>query len=366
MATSRCPVCLEDVEADAELECGHAFCASCAVEYVKSLVNEGKVSDQDLSCPETSCRHPFGDVLLRRLLISGPEGNLLYERLLDFQARRFIPEPGADEKLVACPTAGCSKALVPMDLVKACSEVCCPTCQRLFCAACSQASHVGTTCEAAELERMDPELRRLIAAQSWKRCPACRNLCERQSGCNFMTCPSEQCQSRVHFCYLCGVLLAAADHSAHFEGFEGALGKRGPFGSICANHREVDFSLPTQPPPPRLSVAAGNEEGGIVLRITWGAYSSQPPTIYYRLKLTVPGSEEVRHMSVQAYEPYHDLKRLPKYRRYQASVVPVNINGPGPSSEVSEVVYFHPRELQAADAAADAAAAPRSKRWTIR
>lgn len=340
------------------------MCCDCAVEYVKDLVNEGRVSASDLACPDPGCRRVLEDELLRRLLASTQGGARLYERLLDFQARRFVPEPAEGEKLVTCPTPGCSKALVSTQLVASRSEVTCPACLRPFCAACEQPVHSGASCEAAEIDRMDPELRRLIAAQSWKRCPACRNLCERDSGCNFMTCPSEQCQGKVNFCYLCGELLTAADHSKHYEGFEGALGKKGPFGSICFNKRKVDFSLPTRPAPPRLSVAAGDDEGSIVLRITWGEHRSEPPTIYYRVKLVVPGSDEVRRLSAQAYEPHHDVKRLPKYRRYQASVVPVNINGAGPDSELSEVVHFHPRELQDQDHSQAPLAAPRNKRWT--
>lgn len=53
------------------------------------------------------------------------------------------------------------------------------------------------------------------------------------------------------------------------EGFEGAIGLRGPFGSVCMNKREPDMSLPSQPPPPTLSVVPG-EEGAIALRITFG------------------------------------------------------------------------------------------------
>eukprot|EP00408_Alexandrium_pacificum_P037447 CAMPEP_0171282976 /NCGR_PEP_ID=MMETSP0790-20130122/67199_1 /TAXON_ID=2925 /ORGANISM="Alexandrium catenella, Strain OF101" /LENGTH=44 /DNA_ID= /DNA_START= /DNA_END= /DNA_ORIENTATION= len=44
-----------------------------------------------------------------------------------------------------------------------------------------------------------------------------------------MTCPSDRCQRKTHFCYLCEELLTAADHAAHYEGFEGAVGRMGPF-----------------------------------------------------------------------------------------------------------------------------------------
>mmetsp|Transcript_66782 Transcript_66782/g.118202 ORF Transcript_66782/g.118202 Transcript_66782/m.118202 type:complete len:140 (-) Transcript_66782:10-429(-) len=138
----------------------------------------------------------------------------------------------------------------------------------------------------------------------------------------------------------------------------------GPFGSVCANKRELDLSLPSQPPAPRLSVVHGDEEGSIALRIRWGEHRSEPPTIYYRIRLLQPGSSEVRHLSAQAGEPYHDVQKgLPKYVRYQAIVVPVNVNGAGPASEASEVLHFHPRELEDRTAAVSV---PRNKRWTTK
>lgn len=121
-------------------------------------------------------------------------------------------------------------------------------------------------------------------------------------------------KGETYFCYLCGELLASSDHAAHYEGagtwqcrekvvmkclkkipndakslkrfetveidlcsgvlwflsgFEGAIGLRGPFGSVCMNKREPDSSLPSQPLPPRLSVVRGEEEGSIALRITF-------------------------------------------------------------------------------------------------
>ncbi|CAE8660928.1 unnamed protein product [Polarella glacialis] len=375
---SRCPICLEDVTVDADLPCGHSACAACIVQYVESLVNCGKVSDDDMACPLPSCRVPLGQATAERLLRNSaePGGGQLLERLLDFQARRFVPEPGDGERLVTCPTAGCMKVLVPTTLVEERSEVLCPGCSRHFCAGCETPTHPGTSCEAAELERMDPLLRQLISQQNWKRCPVCRNLCERGSGCNFMTCPSEQCKSQTFFCYLCGELLAAADHASHYEGFEGAVGLRGPFGSVCANKREQDLSWPTKPAPPRLSVVLGDEEGTIALRLTWGEHRSEPPTIYYKVRLLSPppgGSDEVKYLEIQAGEPHHDVQRRRiQYRRYQAVVVPVNVNGAGPASEPSEVVHFHPRELETLkerERTLDKAAAQRSekgKRWATK
>ncbi|CAE7538222.1 ARI10, partial [Symbiodinium sp. CCMP2456] len=333
----RCPICLDDVVGQARLSCEHMLCAECLLRYVESLVNQGKVAAEQLACPLPSCRTPIATNALAELLRLQPKGDDVYQRLLDFQAQRFEPEPGDDERLVNCPSPGCIKVLVPLSLVQERADVSCPQCSQRFCAACAQPAHAGS-CEDAEMQRMDPALRRLIAQQNWKRCPVCRHLCERESGCNFMTCPSEQCKGETYFCYLCGEILAASDHASHYEGFDGAIGLRGPFGSVCMNRREPDSSLPSQPPPPRLSaVVRGEEEGSIALRLTWADHRSEPPTIYYRIWLSVPGSKEVHHYSAAARGPYYDIpKGLPKYIRYQAAVAAVNVNGIGPASSKSE------------------------------
>eukprot|EP00913_Durusdinium_trenchii_P034042 g31865.t1 len=278
----RCPICLEELnEAPVQaLSCEHALCSECLLRYVESLVNHGRV------------------------------------------------EPGEGERLLNCPTPGCMKMLVPVALVQERANVNCPECRQSFCAACCQAAHGLESCEAAELQRTG-----LMMQQNWKRCPSCRHLCERESGCNFMTCPSEQCQGATHFCYLCEEPLLASDHASHYEGFDGAIGLRGPFGAVCRNRPTVDgeraASLPGKPAPPQLSV--------------------------------------VRRLSAQARQPYFDApKSLPKYIRYQATVVPVNVNGAGPSSEPSEVVHFHPRELRSTRYPAVSAVPAKSKRWTTR
>ena len=47
----------------------------------------------------------------------------LFQRLLDFQAQRFVPEPDDGERLLNCPTPGCVKMLVPVSLVEQKTDV---------------------------------------------------------------------------------------------------------------------------------------------------------------------------------------------------------------------------------------------------
>merc|ERR1711924_192902 len=133
-------------------------CSSCVFQYIESRVNSGEVQSADLSCPIPGCRQPFPDEFISDLLEFSESGLAVLERLLDFKARRFVPQVGSGDRLVTCPSAGCGQVLVPEEFVTELKEVVCPSCSRSFCAGCCSPAHPGLTCETAEEQRMDPEL----------------------------------------------------------------------------------------------------------------------------------------------------------------------------------------------------------------
>mmetsp|Transcript_11657 Transcript_11657/g.27391 ORF Transcript_11657/g.27391 Transcript_11657/m.27391 type:complete len:101 (+) Transcript_11657:871-1173(+) len=49
----------------------------------------------------------------------------------------------------------------------------------------------------------------------------------------------------------------------------------------------------------------------------------------------------------------------------EVAVVPINVNGPGPQSEPSEVVHFHPRELEPLKARGREPSV-KTRRWVVR
>merc|ERR1712066_1192210 len=92
-------------------------------------------------------------------------------------------------------------------------EVTCPDCKRSLFTRCCQSSHKGETCDEAarrqkrEASEGDRQFEDLLAAQGWTRCPKCDTPTELARGCYFMQCQSDKCRGKIHFCYLCGVLL---------------------------------------------------------------------------------------------------------------------------------------------------------------
>ena len=107
---ARCPICLEEPESEeqralkqsvAVLPCQHVLCSDCFVNYVESLVNQGKV--KDITCPLPECQRILATDTLAQLLQSA-DGENVFLRLLDFQAQRLEPSEG--ERLLTCPTPG--------------------------------------------------------------------------------------------------------------------------------------------------------------------------------------------------------------------------------------------------------------------
>eukprot|EP00746_Dinoflagellata_sp_MGD_P026919 gnl/MRDRNA2_/MRDRNA2_163438_c0_seq1.p1 gnl/MRDRNA2_/MRDRNA2_163438_c0~~gnl/MRDRNA2_/MRDRNA2_163438_c0_seq1.p1 ORF type:complete len:341 (+),score=39.21 gnl/MRDRNA2_/MRDRNA2_163438_c0_seq1:307-1329(+) len=336
------------------------------------------------------CKSTIPQELIRTQLSSTDGGVAVYQRMLDFQAHRFVPDDEDHEHLVSCPSPGCGKFLVPKTYVSECLTVTCPECQASLCAACSQIAHAPSSCKDAEDARMDTEFAQLLDSEDWVRCPVCRYVCERGHGCNFMTCPSERCQGKTYFCYICGEQLTAADRFDHYRGFENAVGENvdgGPvrapwaYGSVCQNRPHVkNRSLPVKPAPPQLKVVAA-EASGLVLRIMWSEHKAEPPIMYYAIHVqTVPRGHEAIEVKAKARNGYVDLTPMKhgivKLCKYQAVFAAVNVNGRGPPSEPSELVQFsHSLQSTGANSAVKANGyqthdasrdSIRARRWAVR
>ena len=58
------------------LPCQHALCGECLVNYVESLVNQGKVAAEQVACPLPECQHPVPSNVLQAHL-EGHDGETL-------------------------------------------------------------------------------------------------------------------------------------------------------------------------------------------------------------------------------------------------------------------------------------------------
>ncbi|CAG9324404.1 unnamed protein product [Blepharisma stoltei] len=209
----QCLICLENyqVKDGITLECDHRFCNTCLSAHLKANIDERKIDDKNLKCPN-DCNMPI-DVNIIKYLVD----DATFQKYLKFSITGWQPT-GEDAKEIyfQCPGAGCENMiLLPSNL----EEYKCEHCNHESCPKCRDKPHKGNTCEAyakwkAENDQADIKFNELMNQNNWVNCPWCRQPIERVTGCKFMVCNSVACRGAKYFCFDCKKGLNA-DHEAH-------------------------------------------------------------------------------------------------------------------------------------------------------
>jgi hypothetical protein len=118
-------------------------------------------------------------------------------------------ELAAFSTLVHCRGCG-GQAFVDRKEYQEARIVACPLpgCRYTWCKSCSQPIDQGGVDHSCDGTK---ELAYLMKSQGWKYCPGCKTPTEKTGGCNHMTCKSPGCN--MHFCYLCGGVIAQSVRS---------------------------------------------------------------------------------------------------------------------------------------------------------
>ncbi|KAL6766767.1 hypothetical protein ACKKBG_A37275 [Auxenochlorella protothecoides x Auxenochlorella symbiontica] len=210
-----CGICLEDLPGPAfsRLACGHAFCSPCLGAAAELAVREGALGA--LRCPQPGCGAALDPGALRALLPA------------DLHARWEALT--LDRALAAMPDAArCPRCTgVCLEDEDACAR--CARCLFVFCALCGEGWHPGSACVSAQtrlamlrakaegggaaareaLRRAEQEAATAaLLARDTKPCPRCGVACQRDEGCNKMTCGA----CGAFFCYRCGRAISGYRH----------------------------------------------------------------------------------------------------------------------------------------------------------
>ncbi|KAJ1700492.1 hypothetical protein LUZ63_000271 [Rhynchospora breviuscula] len=180
-----CKICMDTVPADQMFQtsndCTHVFCGDCLSHYLGTKIRE---NISVVECPEENCKALLEPVKCQELLPSEVferwENALCESMLLD--AQNFY-----------CPFKDCS-ALMVDDGDETVTRAECPSCRRLFCAACKVAWHAGLSCEEFgklgkdERGKEDLLMMQVAKEKKWRRCPSCKYFVEKRDGCQHITC----------------------------------------------------------------------------------------------------------------------------------------------------------------------------------
>lgn len=207
-----CDICLTEwkIKECITLPCDHRFCKVCIKAHLETNINEAKVLDEDLTCPQGD-KAPI-DINIIKYTVE-PEIFQKYER---FAMERWTPQLENGEIDFHCKGTDCNFRIILEDNLE---EYECPKCKHKSCPKCNEETHKGSSCEAfkkwkEENEQADEKFDALVRDSQWVACPWCKQIIERTTGCQYMACTSIVCRGKKFFCFNCKQGLAF-DHQAH-------------------------------------------------------------------------------------------------------------------------------------------------------
>jgi hypothetical protein len=225
LSVNICEICYIEhpTEEVIKLECGHIYDRTCLKAIIEDLILNQQVLSNQMICP--ACNAPINELIIKTLtdkenfkkfkrvqlkkILGNDERPLFFYR----QSFSFYDEfeVGNYEAFGNC--GGCR-------LYETCES-----CRNILAGQIDYNEQLFLK----KLSEKDDEMFLEYAKNlGYKRCPKCFAMCEKVSGCNFMSCSSNICRRKTFFCYLCGDCLEESRYYEHFT-------IQGTYGNICNN-----------------------------------------------------------------------------------------------------------------------------------
>ncbi|KAG8933606.1 hypothetical protein FRC02_011528 [Tulasnella sp. 418] len=168
----------------------HEYCVICIARHVEEELGKGSEVKTvfPIRCPEC----PQGSWSITNDIAEIILSSALLERWHLQKLRDSIVK-------IHCPYPQCS-ALVEVPSPERLRDAACPACYGMICVRCRAPWHTALTCTEYIERNMAEQLMYDLAKRSgWRRCPQCKIIVERSTGC-----PHMSCRCGHHFCYRCG------------------------------------------------------------------------------------------------------------------------------------------------------------------
>lgn len=194
-----CGCCFGDYPFEDMVQCTeglHLFCGGC----VSAYFNEEVYGNNRANCKCMSsedCSGSYSYDMMQKAL--SPR---LLKNFDELQYQAEVTTAFGDGELWQCPK--CAKSVVVDDGI---SIITCPDnqCGHTSCRICGEAPHKDQTCEEAKQEKEKANVRSKMEEAMTnaivRYCPGCSTKILKSEGCNKMTCPKANCQTK--FCYIC-------------------------------------------------------------------------------------------------------------------------------------------------------------------
>ena len=205
-----CPICYDEVSHPEQLGCGHIYCSGCLRHYLASAP-ETKTFPLVCLGDETACKMPISLPLIRQFMT--PQA---FQALVEAAFRSYLDQHS--QELKYCTTPDCQQIYRHSPETRILQ---CPSCFSSICSACDEEAHEGITCQERRDQKNPSVQDRLFnewADEHGKRCPECKSVIEKISGCNHIT-----CRCGAHFCWKCGKTFRSDEIYPHMNTAHGGI-----------------------------------------------------------------------------------------------------------------------------------------------
>lgn len=206
-----CEICTEKfkIREGVTLDCNHRYCKNCLKGHLEIKIGEAQVQESDLSCPQDN-------VAVNPFIIKDVVSEENFAKYQKFAIEQWAPDMEKDEIYFRCKNTDCDYKVILLNNVE---EYECQKCKVKVCPKCNEVVHKGCSCEAfktwkEENSKGDAMFELMLKQSQWVQCPWCKQVIERVSGCQYMTCFSVACRGKKYFCFNCKRGLNA-DHQPH-------------------------------------------------------------------------------------------------------------------------------------------------------
>lgn len=161
------------------MPCGHIYCPDCTKELVKIYTSQPFPKGLLRCCP-----HPKPSISLHHV----NRFVIVYLRT-ELKEKLKEAETPHDQRIY-CPQENCKKFINPdriTPIVKRVGYINCPNdaCRVRICLDCKDLIHIGVDCGT---HADDSQAKRIQTQYGWSRCPGCRFVIEKVSGCDHVLC----------------------------------------------------------------------------------------------------------------------------------------------------------------------------------
>ena len=184
-----CEICDGDITYEEirkiKITCGHKFCESCWLDYLREKITNGKV--YKISCMKHKCPKVLDEAFIKSIIGSDEDLLKKYDKFLG--NRKIID---SNKNIKFCPFPDCDGYAEKTSIFK--KNVKCNFGHE-FCFECGQKPHGWKSCSGMIDKGFEEWKHHTLV----KRCPYCRFWTEKNEGCNHMTCP----QCNFQWCWVC-------------------------------------------------------------------------------------------------------------------------------------------------------------------